>query len=541
MNNSIFSFPTPKNEKIKTYKSLSKERFLLEECYDKMYKKKIDIPQYIGGKEIFSEKKIEIKPPHDNKNIVGYWNKGNKKDLLNAIDSCLNAKKKWNKLSWENRASIFLKIADLISGPYRYEINAATMIGQSKNIYQAEIDAIGEMVDFIRFNVKYMELIYKNQPNSSDKVWNRLEYRPLEGFLLAITPFNFTAISGNLPLCMAMMGNVVIWKPSNKQIYSANILMKIFKKAGLPDGVINMVLIDGKSISDIVLNHPDFSGVHFTGSTEVFNYLWKKIGSNINLYKNYPRIVGETGGKNFIWSDNTINYNELITAIIRGAFEYQGQKCSAISRAYLPRSIWKKFKHLLLKEVKTIKLGSPRDFNNFINAVIDNNSFERIKGYIERAKKNNDIKLLCGGVYDKTIGYFIYPTIFITKDPNCEIMIEEIFGPVLTIFIYEDKEWENCLNIINNTSKYALTGSIFSNNRYIIEKASNILRNSAGNFYINDKPTGAIVGQQPFGGSRLSGTNDKSGSFINLLRWTSIRTIKENFDPDKKYSYYFMD
>lgn len=542
MQKGIFYTPNVSNEKIKEYRPNSEERELLEKTYDKMYSKKVNIPQYIGDNKVFSKNKQNINPPHEHGKNLGCFNKGNEKDVFNAINYALKIKNDWAKLSWENRASIFLKAAELISGPYRYKINAATMIGQSKNVFQAEIDSACELVDFMRFNVKYMEHIYKNQPLSSSSTWNRIEYRPLEGFLVAITPFNFTAIAGNLPCCMAMMGNVVIWKPSYKQLYSAQIIMEVLEKSGLPNGVINMLLVDGNTLGEVVFNHPDFSGIHFTGSDKVFKEIWKKIGNNISKYKTYPRIVGETGGKDFIWSHVSASSKEVSSALSRGAFEYQGQKCSAVSRAYLPISKWNKIKKYLLDDINSMKIGDPRNFSNFINSVIDKISFDKIKGYIDRVKNNLDkANIVIGGNYDDSIGYFISPTVICCADPYYESMIDEIFGPVLSIYLYNEKNWIENLNLVNNTSNYALTGAVFSKNRYIIEKSSNILENAAGNFYINDKPTGAVVGQQPFGGSRHSGTNDKAGSMINLLRWVSARTIKENFFPTKGYKYPFME
>lgn len=541
MSKGIFSVPKAINEKIIDYKNNTFYTKSLQCTYDEMYKNIIEIPQFIGNEKIFSGNKVAIHPPHDHNQIVGYWHMGNKKDVLKAINAALAAKKKWSNLSWEHRASIFLKAADLISGPYRKLINAATMICQSKNVFQSEIDAACELVDFLRFNVEYMERIYKEQPISVPGVWNRIEYRPLEGFVLAVTPFNFTAISANLPSSMAIMGNVVIWKPSDKQIYSAKIIMDIFHKAGLPQGVINMVLVDGNTIGEVVFNDHNFSGVHFTGSTKIFQRIWEQIGKNIFKYKSYPRIVGETGGKDFIWSDKSACKDQLVTALLRGAFEYQGQKCSAVSRAYIPRSIWNDVKNSLIEKIKSMKIGSPRDFSNFINAVIDKESFNNIKEYIERARKNKNVELLIGGECDDSKGYFITPTLIRVYDPYYETMTEEIFGPVLSIYVYDDIQWKESLYLVNNTSNYALTGAIFSNDRYIIEKATKILIDAAGNFYINDKPTGAIVGQQPFGGGRSSGTNDKAGSKMNLLRWVSARTIKENFLPDQDYRYSFLN
>lgn len=537
----MFCVPQALNEPLSEYLPKSTERSNLQAMYDQMYEQFVEIPQYIGDEEIFSGQKREIRPPHDHKKLLGYWHEGNQKDVSRAIEIALKAKAEWEALSWEHRASIFLKAADLISGPYRAKINAATMIAQSKNAFQAEIDAACELIDFLRFNVAYMQKIYTEQPLSSKGVWNRMEYRPLEGFVFAITPFNFTAIAANLPICMAMMGNVVIWKPSDKQVYSAQVLMELFKKAGLPSGVINMVLTEGAATSQTIFEHPDFSGVHFTGSTEVFRSIWKNIGKNIDRYKNYPRIVGETGGKDFIWAHSSACYKEVSTALLRGAFEYQGQKCSAASRAYIPESLWKRICPFVVQEVNSMKVGSPRDFSNFINAVIDRKAFERIKGYIERAKESDVANIIVGGRCDDSEGYFIYPTVIETKDPYYESMTNEIFGPILTIYIYKDEQWQENLELINNTSSYALTGAVFGKDRSVIEKATEFLKDAAGNFYINDKPTGAVVGQQPFGGSRASGTNDKAGSSINLLRWVSARTIKETFVPAKDYRYPFLE
>lgn len=529
MSKGIFSVPKAINEQIIDYKNCTYHTKLLQDTYDEMYNNIIEIPQFIGNEKIFSGNKIAIHPPHERHKIVGYWHMGNKKDILQAINVALEAKKKWSNLSWEHRASIFLKAADLISGPYRKIINAATMIGQSKNVVQAEIDAACELVDFLRFNVEYMQDIYREQPISVPGVWNRIEYRPLEGFVLAITPFNFTAISANLPSSMAMMGNVVIWKPSEKQIYSAKIIMDVFHKAGLPPGVINMVLVNGNTLGEVIFNDHNFAGVHFTGSTKIFQRIWEEIGKNIFKYKSYPRIVGETGGKDFIWSHKSACKDQLVTALFRGAFEYQGQKCSAVSRSYIPRSIWNDVKISLIQKIQSMKIGSPRNFDNFINAVIDKESFNNIKGYIERAKQNKNVEFLIGGECDDSQGYFITPTLIRVYDPYYETMTEEIFGPVLSIYVYDDLQWQDSLDLVNNTSNYALTGAIFASDRYIIEEATKMLIDAAGNFYINDKPTGAIVGQQPFGGGRSSGTNDKAGSKINLLRWISARTIKETF------------
>lgn len=541
MSKGIYYIPDAVNEPINSYASGTPERAALQKEYDKLYQSVADIPQYIGGNEIRSGKKIAIHPPHDHQHTVGFYHEGNLDDVKAAIESALQARKKWTTLAWEQRASIFLKAAELIAGPYRMKINASTMIGQGKNAFQAEIDAACELIDFLRFNVQYMMDIYGEQPESSAGVWNRVEYRPLEGFLYAVTPFNFTAIAGNLPSCMAMMGNVVVWKPSDKQVYSAKILMEVFKEAGLPDGVINMVLTDPAETTKICFEHPDFAGVHFTGSTDVFKQFWTQIGNNINRYKTYPRIVGETGGKDFIFAHPSAKVQEVATAISRGAFEYQGQKCSAASRAYIPKSIWDKVLDFVKTDVESFKIGSPRDFGNFINAVISRESFDKIKGYIYRAKESEEAKIVAGGTYDDSIGYFIHPTVIETTNPHYESMEQEIFGPVITVYVYEDEKWEETLELIDKTSAYALTGAIFSQDRYAIDFATKALVNAAGNFYINDKPTGAVVGQQPFGGSRASGTNDKAGSAQNLLRWVSPRTIKEIFVPPTDYRYPFLD
>lgn len=536
----VFSVPEAVNERVKEYRPESSEREALQQAYDAMYKEQIEIPQYIGGEKIFTGQKKGIHPPHDHQKTVGHWHQGGRKDVTRAIDAALAARKNWTELSCEHRASIFLKAAELLEGPYRAKINAATMIGQSKNVFQAEIDSACELIDFLRFNVKYMEQIYNDQPISGPGIWNRVEYRPLEGFLLAVTPFNFTAIAGNLPSCMAMMGNVVVWKPSDKQIYSAQVIMEVFQKAGLPDGVINMVLTDGISLGEIAFGHPDFAGVNFTGSTRVFRQMWKQIGQNIARYKTYPRIVGETGGKDFVWAHPNSCSKEIATALARGAFEYQGQKCSAASRTYIPANRWEDIKKHLIQALDSMKMGSPRDFSNFINAVIDKKAFDKIKGYVDRAKESKDAEIIIGGDCDDSKGYFIRPTIILTTNPRYESMVEEIFGPVLTVYVYEDAKWRESLELVNSTSEYALTGAIFSRDRYVIEEAAKILTDAAGNFYINDKPTGAVVGQQPFGGGRASGTNDKAGSAMNLLRWVSVRTIKETFVPEQNYRYPFL-
>jgi 1-pyrroline-5-carboxylate dehydrogenase len=492
---------------------------------------------YIGGKEVLSEKKVRIFPPHEIKHTLGYYYQGNGEHVQMAIDAALLSRKSWADMSWHHRAAIFLKAADLLAGPYRAKINAATMLGQSKNAYQAEIDAACELADFFRFGVKVMTEIYKMQPESSAGIWNYNEFRPLEGFIFALTPFNFTSIAGNLPAAPAMMGNVCVWKPSKTAIYSAAVIMEIFKEAGLPGGVINLVFASGPDTAEVVFNHPDFAGIHFTGSTGVFQSIWKTIGENIYKYKSYPRIVGETGGKDFIFADNTCNVAALATAFVRGAFEYQGQKCSAASRVYVPRSIWEQFWFESKNRLDEIKMGPPEDFTNFLNAVIDEASFDKLKSYIDDAKRSKDAEVIYGGKCEKSTGYFIEPTVILASTPDYFTMKEELFGPVVTVFVYDDEKMDETLDILDKTSIYALTGAVFSQNRYTIESITKRLQNAAGNFYINDKPTGAVVGQQPFGGARGSGTNDKAGSVFNMLRWVSIRTVKENFVPPVQISY----
>jgi 1-pyrroline-5-carboxylate dehydrogenase len=538
----FFNVPQPVNETILNYAPGSKERALLKEALADARSKTIDIPMYIDGKEISTDKKVNIYPPHDHQHLLGTYSQGSKEHVSDAISAALKAKAAWENLPWEQRAAIFLKAADLIAGPYRYKLNAATMLGQSKNAFQAEIDAACELIDFLRFNVKYMTEIYQQQPPVSPRgSWNRLEQRALEGFVFALTPFNFTAIAGNLPTSAAMMGNVVVWKPSNTQIYSANILMQIFREAGLPDGVINLVYVSGPDAGEVIFNHPDFAGIHFTGSTAVFQDIWKTIGNNIHKYKTYPRIVGETGGKDFILVHGSADVEASSTAILRGAFEYQGQKCSAASRVYIAASVWPAIKELLQRDLASLKMGPTEDFGNFVNAVIDEKSFDKLTGFIDRAKNDKDLEIISGGNYDKSKGYFIEPTVLLSKDPKYVTMCEELFGPVLTVYVYEDKDFEKTLEIVNSTSIYALTGAVLAQDRYALATATHALRNAAGNFYINDKCTGAVVGQQPFGGARGSGTNDKAGSMINLLRWVSPRTIKETFDPPKDYRYPFLD
>ncbi|RZK58277.1 MAG: L-glutamate gamma-semialdehyde dehydrogenase [Pedobacter sp.] len=537
----FFNVPAPVNEPILGYAPGSKERELLKAALLEGRSKVIDIPMYIGSELVHTDSKGKVTPPHDHQHVLATFSKGNKSHVTQAIDVALAAKADWENLAWEHRAAIFLKAADLIAGPYRYKLNAATMLGQSKNAYQAEIDAACELIDFLRFNVSYMTEIYKQQPPVSPRgSWNRVEQRPLEGFVFALTPFNFTAIAGNLPTSVAMMGNVVVWKPANTQIYAANVLMEIFREAGLPDGVINLVYVSGPDAGDVIFSHPDFAGIHFTGSTGVFQDIWKTIGNNIHKFKTYPRIVGETGGKDFILIHGSAEPETSSTAIIRGAFEYQGQKCSAASRVYIAKSVWPKVKEFMLRDLATFKMGGTEDFSNFINAVIDEKSFDNLAKYIDAAKKDSSVEIIAGGNYDKSKGYFIEPTVLVVKDPKYTTMCEELFGPVLTIFVYDDKDFEATLDIIDTTSIYALTGAVIAQDRYAIEKATQRLRNAAGNFYINDKCTGAVVGQQPFGGARGSGTNDKAGSMINLLRWVSPRTVKETFDPPKDYRYPFL-
>jgi len=541
MSKGVFNVPIATNEPVKSYIKGSNERNELLNTYKEMYNSNIEIPLYIGDKEVLTKNKKNISPPHEHQHIIGSYNIAEKEHIEEAINCALRAKEKWSDLPWNHRVAIFLKAAELLAGPYRAKLNAATMIAQSKNVYQAEIDAACELIDFFKFNAEYVTKLYSEQPESSPGVWNRLEHRPLEGFIFAITPFNFTSICANLCAAPALMGNVVVWKPASTQVYSAKVIMDIFKEAGLPDGVINMVPSSGNIIGDVIFNHKDFAGLHFTGSTDVFRILWKTIGNNIEKYKSYPRIVGETGGKDFIIAHKSANPSQVATGISRGAFEYQGQKCSAASRAYIPSNLWDNVKSLILNDVKSFKMGSPENPSNFINAVISENAFDSIVSYIDYVKNSKDAEILVGGNYDKKIGYFIEPTIVVTSNPKFKTMCEEIFGPVITIYIYNENEWTKTLKIVDQTSDYALTGAVFSTDRYAIDEATKILENSAGNFYINDKPTGAVVGQQPFGGSRGSGTNDKAGSVLNLLRWVSPRTIKETFNPPTDYRYPFLE
>ena len=541
MSKGFYQMPYPENELVRNYEPNSMELENLLNKYEEMYHQKpIHIPLYIGKDEITTNKKLPINPPHDHQHQLGEFSMGNASHVEKAINCAMEAKDSWSNMSWENRATIFLKAADLLAGPYRDEMNAATMLCQSKNVFQAEIDAACELIDFLRFNVAYMQQIYAEQPESADGIINRLEYRPLEGFVFAITPFNFTAIAANLCAAPAMMGNVVVWKPAEAQMYSAQVIMKLFKEAGLPNGVINMVVADGPTAGDVVFNHKDFGGLHFTGSTAVFKHLWSTIGSNINKYKSYPRIVGETGGKDFIVAHNSANPMAVAAGIARGAFEFQGQKCSAASRVYLPKSLSSSILSKVIEDVNSFKMGTTGDPQNFINAVISEISFDRIAEYIEFAKNATDAEIIVGGNYDKSKGYFIEPTVIKTTNANFKTMCEEIFGPVVTIFVYDDKDFETILETVDNTSDYALTGAVYSQDRYALEYAMKKLENSAGNFYINDKPTGAVVGQQPFGGARGSGTNDKAGSYLNLLRWVSPRTIKEALVPATDYRYPFL-
>jgi 1-pyrroline-5-carboxylate dehydrogenase len=535
-----FSYPMPSNEPVLTYAPGSPERKRVKEVLAELKGTQADIPMYIGGEEVRTGNKVALHPPHERKHTLGHFHMGDEQHIRKAIDVALAAKEAWAAMSWESRAAIFLKAADLISTKYRPYLNATTMLGQSKNIYQAEIDSACEIIDFLRFNVHFLSEIYRQQPISGAGMHNRMEYRPLEGFVLAVTPFNFTAIGGNLPTSAAMCGNVVVWKPANTQVYSAQMFMRILKEAGLPDGVINLIYVDGPTLGQVCFNHRDFAGVHFTGSTGVFNNMWETIGKNMAMYKSYPRIVGETGGKDFVLAHKSADVDVLVTALLRGAFEFQGQKCSAASRAYIPSNIAAEVKQKLVDGVKSFRQGTVEDFSNFINAVIDEKSFDKIKAYIDNAKKDPHAALWAGGDCDKTEGYFIQPTIIEAKDPQYVTMCEEIFGPVLTIYIYDENQFEKTLDLVNNTSPYALTGSIIAQDRKAIELATQKLRNAAGNFYINDKPTGAVVGQQPFGGARASGTNDKAGSILNLYRWLSARTIKETFNPPTDYRYPFM-
>ena len=541
MSTGFFKVPKAKNEVVKSYIPGSKERDEIQKTYKEMINSFTEVPMYINGKDVKSENKKQISPPHDHQNIVGEYYIAEPKHIDDAIESALAAKENWENMSWENRSAIFLKAAELIAGPYRSKINAATMIGQSKTVHQAEIDSACELIDFLRFNVEFVTQIYSNQPESDGDAWNRVEYRALEGFVYAVTPFNFTAIAGNLPTCMAMLGNVVLWKPSSTQILSAKVIIDVLKEAGLPDGVINAVYGNAALITEKALSHKEFSGLHFTGSTSVFNSFWKTIGDNIANYNTYPKIVGETGGKDFILAHQSANPKQVSTAITRGAFEFQGQKCSAASRGYISESLWDKVRGYLEDDLKSISMGSPENFENFVTSVIDEKSFDKISKYIDDANDSDSAEVIIGGSYDKSKGYFIEPTVILTSDPNYVTMREEIFGPVMTIYVFKDSDFDKTLDLVDKTSEYALTGAILANDRYIVEKATKALKNSAGNFYINDKPTGAVVGKQPFGGARGSGTNDKAGSMLNLLRWVSPRLIKETFVTPTDYKYPFLE
>ena len=540
MSKGVFNVPVATNEPVKSYELGSPEREELLSTYQAMYNSTIDVPLYIGSETIHTSEKINMVPPHDHQHVLGQYSMATVEHVNMAIDAALAAREEWAAMAWHQRVAIFLKAADLLAGPFRAKINAATMLAQSKNVFQAEIDAACELIDFFKFNAEYVTQLYGEQPESAPGMWNRLEHRPLEGFVLAITPFNFTSICANLCAAPAMMGNVIVWKPAGTQVYSAKVIMDLFKAAGLPDGVINLLPVSGPVLGDVVFNHKDFAGLHFTGSTGVFRHLWKTIGNNIEKYRSYPRIVGETGGKDFIVAHESAVPAEVATGISRGAFEYQGQKCSAASRAYIPSNMWEEVKTQIVADANSFKMGSPEDPSNFINAVIDEKAFDRIAQYIDYVKEQSDAEIIVGGGYDKSEGYFIEPTIVLTSNPKFRTLCEEIFGPVITIYVYEPKDWKATLELVDNTSEYALTGAIFSNDRYAIEEASKALENAAGNFYINDKPTGAVVGQQPFGGARGSGTNDKAGSILNLLRWVSPRTIKETFVPAQDYRYPFL-
>jgi 1-pyrroline-5-carboxylate dehydrogenase len=542
MSNALFTVPKAVNEPVKPYAKGSADRASLLDEYQRMYHNApIDIPMYIGSQELRTEQKKRMAPPHEHAKTMGYFNYGDASHVTAAIDAALNARSAWSKLPWQDRAAIFLRAADLLAGPFRNRMNAATMLAQSKNVFQAEIDAACELIDFFRFNVQYMTQIYREQPESLPGMWNRLEYRPLEGFIFAVTPFNFTSIAANLCAAPAMMGNVVVWKPADSQVYSAQVIMELFKEAGLPDGVINMITVDGPTAGEVVFSHREFAGLHFTGSTAVFKALWKTIGSNLDKYRSYPRIVGETGGKDFVVAHSSANAEEVATALARGAFEFQGQKCSAASRGYIPKSLWPAVKKSLVDQVSSFKMGTPADTSNFVNAVIDERAFQKIAGYLDYCKSQADAEILVGGNYDGSVGYFIEPTVVVTTNPHFRTMVEEIFGPVLTLYVYDDDAFEATLHLVDQTSDYALTGSIMAKDRYAIDTATTLLENAAGNFYINDKPTGAVVGQQPFGGARGSGTNDKAGAAMNLLRWVSARTIKETFVTPTNYRYPFLE
>ena len=541
MSNAFYNVPKALNEPVLSYRANSPEKIALKAALRDLQSRQIDVPMWINGERVTTANKIAMRPPHNHQHILGYYSKGDASHVQAAIDAALAAKPKWEAMPWQERAAIFLKAADLLAGPYRAKMNATTMLAQSKNAYQAEIDAVAELCDFFRFNVQFMTDIYKNQPESTHNEWNRLEHRPLEGFVFALTPFNFTSIAGNLPTAPALMGNTIVWKASETQIYSANIIVEILEEAGLPKGVINLILVGGAAAGDVIFKHPEFAGIHFTGGTGTFNTIWKNIAANIDNYKSYPRIVGETGGKDFIVAHPSSNPLQVATAMARGAFEYQGQKCSAASRAYIPSNIWNEVKTELTRQVGEFKMGSPDDFSNFINAVIDEKSFDSLASFIDEAHKASDAEVIIGGTYDKSVGYFIAPTVIVTSNPNYTTMCTELFGPVLTVFVYDENKYLETLALVDKTSPYALTGAVFSREREGVQQAFEALRHSAGNFYINDKPTGAVVGRQPFGGARASGTNDKAGSTLNLLRWVSPRAIKETFVSPTNFTYPFME
>ncbi|MEM7367670.1 MAG: L-glutamate gamma-semialdehyde dehydrogenase [Bacteroidota bacterium] len=541
MQKGFFQVPTPKNEPVLSYAPGSQERAQVQAALAELSSQQLDIPMFIGGQEVFTDDKHPLSPPHNHGHVIGHYSRGDATHVQQAVDAAMAAKTAWENTSWEHRASVFLKAADLLAGPWRARMNASTMLAQSKNVFQSEIDAVAELADFFRFNVAYMTQIYRDQPGSNPGMWNRLEYRALEGFVFCITPFNFTSIAANLPAAPALMGNTCVWKPADSQIYSAWFLMELFREAGLPDGVINLVYADGPTAGEVVFQHPDFGGLHFTGSTAVFKHLWKTIGTNIDLYKSYPRIVGETGGKDYIMIHQSADTAAAAVAISRGAFEFQGQKCSAASRVYLADSIFDVVMDKVKTDVASFKMGDPADFGNFINAVIDERAFDKIAAYIDQVKADDDAEILIGGQYDKSKGYFIEPTVVLAKTPKYLTMCEEIFGPVVTVYRYEDAAYEATLDILDQTSPYALTGAIFAQDRLVIDRTARRLQHTAGNFYINDKPTGAVVGQQPFGGARGSGTNDKAGSYLNLIRWVSPRTIKETFAPPTDYRYPFLE
>jgi 1-pyrroline-5-carboxylate dehydrogenase len=540
MSNSTSKVPAAVNEPVKSYAPGSPEKIELEKTLQQLRSSVVDIPMTIGGKKVYTEQKVNMHPPHETSHLLGTFNKGSKEHVSKAIAAALEAKEQWENTPWEHRAAIFLKAADLLTGPYRAKMNAATMLAQSKNAFQAEIDAVCELADFFRFNVEFMAQMYQDQPYSPSGQWNRLEYRPLEGFVFALTPFNFTSIAGNLPCAPALMGNTVVWKPAESQIYSAQVIIEILEEAGLPPGVVNLIFVDGATAGSEIFSHKAFSGLHFTGSTGVFQNLWKTIGNHIQNYNTYPRIVGETGGKDFVFVHPSAHPEEVATALVRGAFEFQGQKCSAASRAYIPKSLWKEIEQSLQSQLAEVKMGPPEDFSNFVNAVIDKKAFAKITSYIEAAKTDEQVQIIAGGEYSDEKGYFIQPTVLLTKDPHYITMEEEIFGPVLTLYLYEEEALEETLDILDQTSPYALTGAIFAKDRYAVDKLTERLKHCAGNFYINDKPTGAVVGQQPFGGARGSGTNDKAGSILNLYRWVSARNIKETFVPPRHFKYPFL-